>query len=549
MADDDDAVVEFCCCRCRQELSAPKSKVGTKGLCPRCQLAYEVPVKSTLRVGEEYVVVEGGGPSAAELETFVSVTCHKCRTHMQAKEDQIGREIVCPDCGTRLAVPVPEAEEPVEEKPPEPGDVYGLREGPARAEASGEASSETPAAEEPKYFPVHCSLCNTLMHVTADQAGEKITCPDCRTVTQVKLTKEEARLDSAAFRVGADEEYGFKKGADQPSVGSELRDSKPEKGGEESEGGGAVPKPAEKPQFQPGIDYRTGRPRDEEEPPEIVQVPEPPSRPLTEGVFDFPLLPQVRIRSLILAAGVLPALLLLSSGYVHSTAADRGDFSIETSLKGMFLMVVGFSVLLAWAAVMAVHFFAIVTDISRGDDEIKSWPKGVSVELIRNSIFVLGAFVMSAAPGVVLSQPLFMVGVPAWCRLLAVVTFWLIFPFVLLSIIEENSVFSPFSEKVWATVSGRWWRLFYAETAGLLVAGVGLLWVAVWLKKPAIWGAKLIGLWSLAEKVLYVLWYAFAAAVLVYVLMVYARLLGRLTWVCLAEVAAGSKKRSPGNPS
>jgi len=132
-------------------LKAPASQAGKRSHCPRCQLALEVPRQSRPAApGESYAVRPADETDSAELPELVPVTCSICRTHVYAPLDQVGRRLVCPDCGSPMIVPPPSRK--IEESP-EVIAGYGVngwggletaeRESPgeAVAEAEGEASA------------------------------------------------------------------------------------------------------------------------------------------------------------------------------------------------------------------------------------------------------------------------------------------------------------------------------------------------------------------------------------------------------------------------
>ena len=99
---------------------------------------------------------------------------------------------------------------------------------------------------------------------------------------------------------------------------------------------------------------------------------------------------------------------------------------------------------------------------------------------------------------------------------LAPVTTLLLFPFILLSILETNSVFLPFSKPIFRCVRNRpgTWIWFYAEST--LIVGIGA-WVSaeLWLQSAG----------SIVR-------FSFAAILATAAILIYFRLLGRLALVC-----------------
>ena len=103
-----------------------------------------------------------------------------------------------------------------------------------------------------------------------------------------------------------------------------------------------------------------------------------------------------------------------------------------------------------------------------------------------------------------LSDGLAMVGVPA-----------VLFPLLLLCMLEVNSPLVPLSQAVYRSVVRNWraWIAFYLETV-LLLAGTGGMAIAAMLPQSLLLAVPLLALTIVASS------------------MIYFRLLGRLAWCC-----------------
>ena len=163
-------------------LKAPLVRVGTKRRCPKCQWVFEVPTPAEAarrhRDVGEYRVSEGMGRSPVADQPHVTVKCPVCSTLIRAAEDQVGRQVTCPDCDTPVVVPPPAEVE--EKKSPSPalGDLGPVEQYAFCEEADDSAPGARPADQT--YVGVTCPVCKTFMQVPEDQVGQQIVCPDCR---------------------------------------------------------------------------------------------------------------------------------------------------------------------------------------------------------------------------------------------------------------------------------------------------------------------------------------------------------------------------------
>lgn len=151
--------------------------------CPVCYFQLTVPEKSTLTPVDPSRLYEADAEPVdvremTERRNLRSLACPVCRTNLTVSREQVGTEILCPECETQVAVPpsfAAEFEEPVSPRPgPQiSGATYGL---------AGEAPDSTGFGS---LIPVLCGLCGTRLYARPGQVGTEMTCPDCGTKTRV----------------------------------------------------------------------------------------------------------------------------------------------------------------------------------------------------------------------------------------------------------------------------------------------------------------------------------------------------------------------------
>ena len=147
-----------------------------------------------------YGVRSGGAPSSSSSPgvgngsgnvKLIPVYCTLCGTLMYARTDQIGTQLTCPDCDTKVTVKPP-VELPPDTKLPRStgGEVYGLSANPQGYGRQG-PGSDSPRADS-DLLPVRCPVCETLLYAKKSDIGKKTRCPDCGTDVPIcDLTAEQ----------------------------------------------------------------------------------------------------------------------------------------------------------------------------------------------------------------------------------------------------------------------------------------------------------------------------------------------------------------------
>lgn len=550
MARSDKASIQFPCPQCFSRLKASPSQAGTRHRCPQCQWMFEVPAESrALEPEEGYAVGEGTEGLPPADRPCVAVVCAVCSTRMYAGEDEVGREVTCPDCGTLAVVRrPPEAAAAAGQggAAPVPAEGYALSE-----EIDRTGSSGGRRAAEMAYFPVDCPVCDTMMKVSEDQVGQEIVCPDCqRSMTVPAPPPPKPKADRWAHGVGG---YAIRDEAgaesDRPllipvvcpqcdtrlhapvdQVGRELfcpdcdrsivvpqpqpTKRKAQPAAEHAEGYAVVEpdEAGEARDWQPtmiGLSRRVG-PSAAGTDDDAALI--PPRWPFFSGVFHFPVYGQSWYRWLGMSVGgaIILAMVINSAGLSSEGKAN-------SIFAAMMFFAFACVLTMLWTVVTSASMLAILIDTAYGHDEVESWPSGPFLDWMLESLFVVHALLLSAAPMLVTAY------FAGSADLLRGVHFPIIimvlFPIILLSMLETGSPVNLVSPTTWRTLWVAWWAwgLFYVETT-LLLAGLGRLAQLAW---------SLGGLPAAA----------LTSTILVAMLMIYVRLLGRLAYCCSKALA------------
>ncbi len=235
------------------------------------------------------------------------------------------------------------------------------------------------------------------------------------------------------------------------------------------------------------------------------------------GVFTFPWQLASLARWAVMAIG------LTLSGIVLMMAAERlaGGVGLGTLMMPMLSMFAA-AMLLVTLMFCSACFIAAVDDTADGHDEVQEVTMPPLDQWLFSFFSVLHLWLMSGALGypLVFVPQIGAVGIP--------ISSLVLFPVLYLSALECDSFFLPWSAGVWKSIvrfAGQWLGFYLIST--LLLAG----WFVAALF--ALGAAPYAGMLLVAP--------ALAA-----VMLIYARLLGRLAWRMAYQAAPQRKRRGAG---
>ena len=377
---------------------------------------------------------------------------------MHVSESQIGRQIRCPDCHTKTTVKRP-PQPLTSPKPKYSGDEYQLQAG------QGQPTSK----DSHTYTKVVCRVCETKVSVRVEHIGKRVKCPDCDTANLVKpppIKKRDFQLPNAS------------------DITLE-----------------SAPPPI--PSKQKEIADRLMAEAREQEAEKQSNNPQPTS-PVETKLLPFVFRLQILPFWIGLSVGIVGLWAL-----VDMTNSLMANISLASVLGIVTLILTGIVAIMI-VAIAVPQLISIVSFTSQGYDRIPYWPSQDLPDRAWAVMFAINASTMAAAPGMLLATFLHPLGVPLWAGLLP---FLFLFPFIVMSMMESNSAFVPYSPNVreqFATHRHSC-RQFYLQSCGLGAIFAFAI-ASAWLLNPYL--GRLV----------------FAVSFSIYA-AIYAQLLGRLAWI------------------
>lgn len=172
----------------------------------------------------------------------------------------------------------------------------------------------------------------------------------------------------------------------------------------------------------------------------------------------------------------------LSLGAVMSllVALNKSDKIPAIALDLVGLVICG--------AILGVHFlcgYALVDAGAHRRNKVRYWPLGNFSSVLGDGKPVLAASLISVAPGALLGTLAILAGLSTvFSMILMFVSFWALFPITLLSMLNSESIATPFSAKVFSSFGPgkEEWGASYFKTG--LVSFIAYLTICVGLTNP-----------------------------------------------------------------
>ncbi len=232
--------------------------------------------------------------------------------------------------------------------------------------------------------------------------------------------------------------------------------------------------------------------------------PKPLRRASLLGILSFPF-----------QARVIPIWIGLAVGLLAISELVGMIISMTRSLSKEYILAVFVALITTFATALIAGLclpplLTIIEFTADGLDRIPHWPSNDWLDRGRVLLYVVNSVAVSALPGMLPAMALGRLGVPSWLGLLTVPLLW---PAVLLSMLEADSPFVPYSKAIRNSFQQvpQGWKTFYLRSLGL-AAVLGISAALLFLVSP--WGGRI-----------------FLAFALSYYAVVYCRLLGRLAWL------------------
>jgi len=177
--------IEFRCQQCLHLQKIDESKIGQQVYCRVCYFKLTVPAESTIKpIDESQLYSLDAKPwDMRDQHELISFPCDVCNTNIGVRKEQVGEEIICPECGTKIIVPKSIATIAEARRKEKLDKVIELTR--YKATYSLQDGTTVPTEDWSKRFRFLCRLCGTTLFATEEQVGTLVTCPDCETKTKV----------------------------------------------------------------------------------------------------------------------------------------------------------------------------------------------------------------------------------------------------------------------------------------------------------------------------------------------------------------------------
>jgi hypothetical protein len=427
-------------------------------------------------------------PRAKPKPQQIAVVCKLCGTRTHAPLDKAGKEIKCPDCHSSIAVPRPQTAALAKAKAPGPtlDDVedFGLSQ----------------VIERPKYQPLVAPRGNEVELAGADSPKAASPGTASRPAPPRRVLVEPVDDEAAA----EDDEVVLEPPAERPDL---VRDPR-----------SILPNPDLEPP-DPMYDgrYEGGAIGDGVDP----RSPDAWKRaPLVYGILGFVLMPSTLLRLLFFGVWLGAVALVARLAIFYSQADDNQQ------ILALFVMWGGIPMGAAWVFSFSSAIQAVVEATANGENEVTQWPDWNVFEWFAAARFVLVASFVAGLPGAIVgaatlaasmddpAMAIFGIAAPP------VLSWLVLFPVIHYSMLVEDNML--------AILSGQALRNLKAASDGWMFVYMYSFMISIAIAFTA--GMLITGSFLVA---------LLGGAGLVALLLLYARIVGRLMWYAgqQAEIA------------
>lgn len=369
------------------------------------------------------------------LEERVTYSCPVCDTRLDAKRRHIGKSRKCPDCGSQVEVPASSrpAARVARSRP-------ALR-GADETQATGEDAQPAALTQ----FSFDCPICQSKIHAAVHDVGDKRACPDCLTQVTVPHPTADAMKHCAVWK---DEDSLAPSGpVDDRTVPKQMQVYR--------EQASQYMKKAE-------AELREEQ-RDEKE---FV------GKTDSSILLKFFTQPATFSRWLLSALGMAAVV-----SAAHAIAALSSFAGAVAGVSTLLSLIIWMLVTLLGCCYLTAVLMAILKDTASAHVEIETWPDWGFVEWLPDSLIAMASLMLAGMPGAIIHTGMSTLNVPLF-GLPVLLTTYLFYPFITLSMMTAESVLVPFSGKVYDSMFTRGaqhWLWFYVLTGTMLIPLAGCL--------------------------------------------------------------------------
>ncbi|MDA1049889.1 MAG: hypothetical protein O3C40_05350 [Planctomycetota bacterium] len=371
-------------------------------------------------------------------------------------------------------------------------------------------------------FSVVCVICGTRLDVNDSLIGKKIKCPDCHNAIEVRTPPPERRRlpVHAAPDAPDDDDFGLAAVTDTTlstspyhSIANDLL--------AQAESEVALEAPTAPRQKRAPVPDSMQRAEASQDEADERERPKLPTAPFRTGVLKFLIDPQTIARLI-----VLGLVMFVELGAIQMAIVSGENDNPQSQFFSIIARIIALTLGIAFTTNLAVSLIGILQDTANGMDVIESWPDVNFVDWIGEAFYLFSGLFIAVFPACATAKVVSLLGAPDSLFWLvgfggSFVGILLLFPFVLVSMLEAASPIVPVSQPIIRSLrlARGSWLVFTLLSSVVVGAGLGLVALRVLRPEHSVMN--------------------FVVALLLIVLFaIYFRLLGRLTWCCDEAVSA-----------